>query len=491
MADLSLLDKLHHGPFAPSLPFLSDGYKPSHWKMTPVVEGFTHSYFSSRDEKAGPVLWYGLQGQILSQFNWGAGLFNLKKVKDWFDNYMGPDVFHTDGWARIYEMAKHQRFTPPVIIRALPEGVTVPPNVPLLTIENEDPRDRWIVNYLEDVIVHNWYTTTVATNSRNLRKVILAHLEKSGTPEEIDFKLHDFGLRSCTSMETAGRGGSAHAINFMGSDTLPGAFYAMEYYGSPDGRIKSIPASEHMCPTSWGKANEDQFFCEMISRFKKEGRFSMLALVMDTWDVFRTWEFVCQHLYPKYLKGENFKLVGRPDSGEIHATLLSLLAIAEKHLPIEKNKKGYKVLPRELGLIWGDGIKLNVIDGIFTVLENAGWSSDVLALGMGSGLLQELARDDYGFAMKASYTEEWVDGKCASRAAISKDPVTSKGKRSHAGLLGVAKVDGQYKTVNFGTDREAYQAFCNSGQNELKVVYQNHNLVTVHSFEEIVQRAKL
>src|SRR3954470_24623686 len=72
----------------------------------------------------------------------------------------------------------------------------------------------------------------VATRSREMKKIILAALERSGSPKLIDFKLHDFGCRGVSSMESARIGGMAHLVNFKGTDTVPGLVAAREYYGS-------------------------------------------------------------------------------------------------------------------------------------------------------------------------------------------------------------------------------------------------------------------
>lgn len=47
-------------------------------------------------------------------------------------------------------------------------------------------------------------------------------METSENTEDIDFKLHDFGARSATSLDSAALGGMAHLVNFRGSDTIAG-----------------------------------------------------------------------------------------------------------------------------------------------------------------------------------------------------------------------------------------------------------------------------
>lgn len=63
--------------------------------------------------------------------------------------------------------------------------------------------------------------------------VVIGHtrLEVTGNPSFIDFKLHDFGFRGVSSVETAGIGGAAHLVNFKGTDTIPGILLSRKYYG--------------------------------------------------------------------------------------------------------------------------------------------------------------------------------------------------------------------------------------------------------------------
>jgi nicotinic acid phosphoribosyltransferase len=66
----------------------------------------------------------------------------------------------------------------------------------------------------------------------------------------LDSRLHDFGFRVCTSVEQSIIGGTAHLINFTGSDTLSASWYAQFKLnnGKPVG--SSIPATEHSIMTA-------------------------------------------------------------------------------------------------------------------------------------------------------------------------------------------------------------------------------------------------
>lgn len=82
----------------------------------------------------------------------------------------------------------------------------------------------------------------------------MTFLKKTGDPGLIDFKLHDFGFRGVSSVESAAIGGAAHLVNFKGTDTLPALACVRDYYTSPsEDQIVgfSIPASEHSTITSW------------------------------------------------------------------------------------------------------------------------------------------------------------------------------------------------------------------------------------------------
>lgn len=80
----------------------------------------------------------------------------------------------------------------------------------------------------------------------------VAHLTlRAGCPlAGLAFKLHDFGFRGVSSVESAATGGAGHLVNFMGTDTMAGYVCARQYYDEPMAGF-SIPAAEHSTITSW------------------------------------------------------------------------------------------------------------------------------------------------------------------------------------------------------------------------------------------------
>jgi nicotinamide phosphoribosyltransferase len=160
------------------------------------------------------------------------------------------EPFNRAGWQ--YILDKRDGYLP-VVIRSVPEGTVVPVKNVLATIENTDPNCFWLTTWLETALLRAvWYGTTVATQSYTIKQVILDYLERTGDPTAIDFKLHDFGARGVSSLESAGIGGAAHLVNFMGTDTISGILFAREYYNAGIAGF-SIPASEHSISTSFGK----------------------------------------------------------------------------------------------------------------------------------------------------------------------------------------------------------------------------------------------
>lgn len=114
------------------------------------------------------------------------------------------------------------------------------------------------------------------------------------------------------------------------------------------------------------------------------------------------------------------------------------------------NEQGYKVLDSHIGAIYGDSITIDRADEICKRLEEKGFTSTNVVLGIGSFTYQYNTRDTFGFAMKATYVEievpefgELLDQNLNTIIVgreIFKDPITDDGtKKSATGLLHVTK----------------------------------------------------
>lgn len=57
-------------------------------------------------------------------------------------------------------------------------------------------------SHSQTILVQIWYPITVATNSREQKKILAQYLmETSGNLEGLEYKLHDFGYRGVSSQE--------------------------------------------------------------------------------------------------------------------------------------------------------------------------------------------------------------------------------------------------------------------------------------------------
>lgn len=133
--------------------------------------------------------------------------------------------FNREGWR--YILAEYGGYLP-LEIEAVSEGSVIPSSNVLVQVITTDPKCYWLPTYIETMLLRAvWYPSTVASISYYARKLIEKYLiETSGSADQLDFKLHDFGARGVSSFESAALGGMAHLVNFKGRDTIPGILAA-------------------------------------------------------------------------------------------------------------------------------------------------------------------------------------------------------------------------------------------------------------------------
>ncbi len=450
---------------------LTDSYKISHYKQYPPNTTGVYSYFESRGGKFDEVTFFGLQYLLK---NYLAGVVVTKEKIDEAEKLYGQhfgdsSLFYRTGWEHILNVHGGKL---PVRIKAVPEGVSVPVHNALITVENTDPACFWLTNFLETLLVQVWYGSTVATQSRAIKKLILQYLHQTGDPELIAFKLHDFGFRGVSSVESASIGGAAHLVNFKGTDTVAALSFIQQHYNTNQVFGFSIPASEHSTITSWGRENEAKAYNNMLTQYSK----GLVAIVSDSYDIYNA----CEKLYGEVLKDKILKrkgtLVVRPDSGEPKEVVLKVISILGEKLGYTTNAKGYKVLNPHIRVIQGDGVNYESITEILETLKTNGWSADNIGFGMGGALLQKLDRDTQKFAFKCICAT--INGQ---NRDVFKDPVTDPGKRSKKGRLKLIKEGAGYKTVTLSEP----------GEDVLETVFENGELKTQYTFDEIIKNAAL
>ncbi len=472
----------------------TDSYKITHFKQYPPKTQYVYSYLESRGGMFDSTVFFGLQ-YILKKYLVGQTFCpkNIEQAKRFCDAHFGrTDCFNYAGWWQLWN--KHEGILP-IRIKAVPEGTVVNTHNVLMTVENLDDEFPWLTNYLESILMKVWYPTTVATLSREIKKVITQfHTETGSDPSGIPFKLHDFGDRGVSSEETAGIGGAAHLLNFIGSDTIPGISTLQEYYSHPSGLeiftseytkenyadVKypmygfSIPAAEHSTITSWGKENEYQAMKNMLDQFA-----GTVAIVSDSYDLSEAVNVILGWKLRAQILARDGMVVVRPDSGDPLEVVPSVLDWLGSKFGFETNEKGYKILNPKVRVIQGDGVDYFSITAILSTMKRQGWAAENVAFGMGGALLQKLNRDTQRFAMKCSSVT--VDGV---EHDVFKSPKTDPGKASKRGRLILGHNGTEFVTLK----QEPGLTYT---EDRLQTVFEDGKLLVNQTVEEIRQRAAL
>lgn len=475
----------------------SDSYKGTHWPQYPKGTTKVYSYLESRGGKFDNTLFYGLQIP-LKKYLTGKQVTEekIQTAKKFWDAHIGPGVFNETGWRHILE--KHDGHLP-LRIKAVPEGTEVKTKNVLMTVENTDPEVPWLTNYVETLLLQVWYPITVATLSREIKKVLVKYLKKTTdySKQEIkqivSFMLHDFGYRGTSSYESAGIGGSAHLVNFFGTDTVAAIESIHEFYNTENMVGFSIPASEHSTITSWGKENEVKAFENMLDSYPT----GLVACVSDSFNIINACdELWGQKLHDKIIN-RNGRLVIRPDSGDPVQTLKKVFNILWKRFGGTVNKKGFKVLHPNIRVIQGDGVNYESIIDILDMMVEEGFSVENIAFGMGGALLQKVDRDTQKFAFKCSSIV--IGGQ---EVDVRKNPIeinengesVESFKKSKAGRLNLKKrlVEMTVEEQTQYFEEHFTEEHSHDEEGDLMVtVFENGKMMKEWTFEEIRERADI
>jgi nicotinamide phosphoribosyltransferase len=471
----------HGTPYLDNPVLDTDSYKASHWLQYPPGTDATFFYMESRGGTYESTVFFGLQAILKASLGRLVTHAHVDEARDFFAVHGEP--FNETGWRRIVDVHGGRL---PVRVRAVPEGCVVPTHQALLTIESTDPDAFWLPSYLETLLLRLWYPVTVATISWQARRTLMHYLDATSDDPagQIPFKLHDFGARGVSSAESAGLGGMAHLVNFLGTDTVSGVLAARAFYGEPMAGY-SIPAAEHSTITSWGRDHEVDAYRNMLTRFARPG--SLVAVVADSYDIYHA---IREH-WGKTLRDEvvasGATVVVRPDSGDPVDVVHRCVTLLDDAFGSTVNAKGFRVL-NHVRVIQGDGVNPESIRAILERLTVAGYAADNLAFGMGGALLQKLTRDTQKFALKCSAAR--IDGAWRD---VWKDPVTDQGKLSKRGRMTLARhrTHGTYRTVPLPDDALSLppEHLDEGWEDAMVTVWENGNLQREWSFAEVRARA--
>jgi nicotinamide phosphoribosyltransferase len=476
----------------------TDGYKVDHRRQYPNETTLVYSNWTprkSRIEGIDKVVFFGLQyfikRYLIQEFQ--ENFFDkpkveiCKKYSRRINNYLGENKV---GIKHIEDL--HDLGYIPMVIKALPEGVSVPIKVPMFTMYNTLPQFFWLTNYFETLLSTTvWLPCNSATLAKQYRIILDKYAkETSSIPEFVDWQGHDFSMRGMAGLEASIMSSAGHLLSFTGTDTIPTVDFLEEYYNANSETELiggSVAATEHSVMCMGTNLGEQETFKRLITEVYPNG---IVSIVSDTWDL---WKVLTEYLpnLKKEVLARDGKVVVRPDSGDpvdIICGNPNGKTIEEKKGVVEllwetfggiTNEKGYKELDSHIGAIYGDSITLDRATQICERLKEKGFASTNVVLGIGSFTYQYNTRDTFGFAMKATYGE--VAGKGRE---IYKDPITDDGtKKSAKGLMKIIKENGEYKLI----DQVSWEE---EKQGELREVYRDGNILIDEKLSEIRLRVK-
>ncbi len=460
----------------------TDVYKMGHMEQYPKGTEKIYSYLTTRtDKKFNRIIFYGLQYYLLKYLMHQVTKENVEEFLETRKSLLGMDLA-PDLVKKLYGLVELGYL--PLHIKALPEGSRVLKFNALMTVTNTHPDYAFLVGFLESLLLKVWYSSNVATVSAQYKEIAARWSEVScDNGEHLPFAVHDFGYRGSSSEETAAIGGSAHLLNFLGTDTVPAIGFAKQYYGATQPIGLSVPATEHCVMCVYGKDGEFEAFERIIDTYPKD---AIISIVSDTYNLWRVLDVYLPRLRDKIL-ARTGKVVIRPDSGD---PVKIICGNDDSGAPTERggvlrklgalfgtttNKRGYKVLHPQIGVIYGDGMYLERYETMLQTMTDMQYASSNLVVGVGGLLLQQHSRDDAGFAFKATHCV--VDNELKE---VYKDPITDSSKKSHKGLMRVEVRNGEFVTYDQQTQRAE-----ESG--ELKTVFFNGHVIR-ETFQQIRQR---
>jgi nicotinamide phosphoribosyltransferase len=302
--------------------------------------------------------------------------------------------------------------------------------------------------------------------------------------------------------EAAALSGIGHLLFFTGTDTLPAIDLIEEYYNGKiendefryntlDGYLiaGSVAATEHMVMTMGGQEGEPNTYRRLITNQPN----GIMSIVSDTWNLWNVATNILVEL-KDLIMSRNGKIVIRPDSGDPVKIICG-----DPDAPVGSPEykglveclwdvfggtytdTGHKVLDSHIGVIYGDSITEERLQGILTGLFNKGFASANMVFGIGSFTYTYVTRDTYGWAMKATWAK--IDGQGVD---MFKKPITDNGvKNSAKGRLAVLRdrATGELYLVEGATPEQEAQSI-------LRPIFENGEFLVYEDYKTIRERAR-
>lgn len=451
---------------------LTDSYKWSHWLQYPNNIVRVYSNITARRTRRtithGKVVVAGLNytiAMVLSHFDEFFAMDEEAAVENFrhaFEAFNGSVSYLEDSVEKVRSL--HKLGYLPVVIEGLQEGTMVPYGTPVAVIYNTEDEFYWVTNFLETIISNLFWSTSTSATTASIYRVIAEYWNNKTSDQQwfVDWQCHDFSMRGLTGIQGAIQAGMGHLLYFKGTDNLPAWSSAYnkqvcfgEYNQDYDVIGGSVPATEHSVQQSFMPRSEDNTYMSDVNYLGHTLILyptGIVSVVSDGYDFWRMITDVASH-YHDVIMNRDGKVVFRPDSSpKTPVEIIIGDSEAEPGSPEFKgaveclgeifgytvNSKGYKVLDSHVGLIYGDSITPEYFNKILKGLEEKGWSSDNIVVGIGSYTYQYVTRDTDGWAIKSTAVAVRGENNELIWQPTYKDPKTdNSGKKSARGLLNV------------------------------------------------------
>lgn len=500
---------------------LKDFYKAIHCELIPDNMVRSVSYYTPRMTRIkawDKVVNFGLQAFCKT---WLVDYFNdnfFNRPEEEVVSEYERVIEHTFGKGICdYEKIRslHRLGYIPIEIIALPEGTLVPMKCPIFGITNTHKDFAWLGQALESLIsAELWYPMVCATVGHAYREVVDKYYDKT-CEEQLPHRkaLGNFDFRGDQGVDAALKAGSAWALSFVNSATVPVVPY-LEYNYNCDCTKEEVvfgaPSTEHfvMCSNSAkdiydtpdypmvhiDPMRERVFLKKMLTEKFKNTSFSCVSDSYDYWNVV---DVLLPSLKDEIL-AHNGCLLVRGDSGDcvkvVTETVFHLWDIFGGMV----NSKGYKVLDPHVKALYGDSITIQRAEEIYKILEEHGFAASNVSLGVGSFSmhcfedekgLNPFTRDTFGVAIKACYAEFLLPDGTLLKLPVHKDPKTDREagggnfKKSHKGCVRVyTDEDGNIKCQdNLNWDESLKD-------NMMEVIFRDGKFIKEETLNDIRQR---
>ena len=509
---------------------LKDFYKAVHSEMLDPGMVKSVSYFTprmSRVKRWNHVVNFGLQAfcktYLIDYFN--ENFFNrpedevVEEYRHYMEKTMGVGICDFEKIRALHKLGYL-----PIEIVSLPEGALVPIHCPIFGVTNTHPDFAWLGQALESLIsAEMWYPMVCATVGHSYREVVNKYYGET-CEDNVPRRraLGNFDFRGDQGLDAALKAGSAWALSFVNSATVPVIPYLEQMYNCDCG-VEEVAfgavSTEHfvMCSNSAKdtKDNPDYeyadidphreriFLKRLLTKLYPNTSFSCVCDSYDYWNVVNN---ILPTLKKEILEHNGCFLV-RGDSGNCVKVVTETVFRLWDIFGGTVNSKGYKVLDPHVKALYGDSITIQRAEEIYQILKDNGFAAQNVSLGVGSfsmhcieedrmdgtfeSDLLPFTRDTFGMAQKSVYAEFVNDKGEKEELFVYKDPKTDRVegggnfKKSQKGCCLVYKDEnGEYKFE----DEKTWQTSMEDSRQELKTVFKDGKLTSPETLQTIRTR---